>query len=81
MAYNKRNKYKRIIEIQDIYLQYAEEGVTAVFIYEKYIKPKYHISQRTFESYLGIPAKLELKRLDDAKNNDDQRPTQGQLDF
>lgn len=81
MAYNQRNLLKRVKEIQDIYLQHSQEGVTAVFIYDNYIEPRFHISQRTFENYLGINVKLELKKLDDAENNNDQRPVQGQLGF
>lgn len=81
MSYNQRNLLNKVKEVQDIYRQYSQEGVTAVFIYKTYVKKQYHISQRTFEKYLGINVKLELKRLDDAENNNDQRPVQGQLGF
>lgn len=81
MAYNRRNLLKKILEIQEIYLQYTKEGVTATFIYDTYIRKKYHISQRTFESYLGVNAKMELKKLDDADNNNDKPLIQGQLGF
>lgn len=83
MAYNQRNMLNKVREIQDIYLKHHQEGVTSLYIYTTYIKKQYHISQRTYEKYLGINVKLELKRLDDAanNNNNDQRPVQGQLDF
>lgn len=81
MAYNQRNLLKKVKEIQEIYLRYHQEGVTAVFIYDTYVKDRYHISQRTFEKYLGINVKLELKKLDDAENNNDKPAVQGTFGF
>lgn len=81
MAYNRRNLLNKILEIQKIYLEHHSNGVTAVYIYDTYIREKYHISQRTFEKYLGVNAKMELKKLDDAANNNDKPTVQGSLDF
>lgn len=68
MAYNKINYYKRIIEIQNIVLeQQRKDGGDMYYknIYWELVKPKYHISYRTFHTYLGIPAKRELKKLEE----------------
>ena len=66
MAYNKKNKFKRIIEIQNLVLEYQAQGVTKEFIYHNYIYPKYFISRDCFYDYLGINAKRDLKKLEEA---------------
>lgn len=64
MAYNKINLLNKIIEIQELTMyQYHKEGLTYKEIYWQYIFPKYHISYRTFHTYLGTPAKKQLKEL------------------
>jgi hypothetical protein len=68
MAYNKKNKYNRIIEIQTITMKYKEQGVTQEFIYNNYIKPKFYISRDCFYEYLGTNAKGELKKLEEELN-------------
>ena len=74
MAYNKKNYYQKIIRIQQI----TEEqkfvyGLTYKEIFYKYIEPQFHISFRTFETYIGVPAKRELKKLlEKEKTNGDQ---------
>ncbi len=74
MAYNKRNRYLRIVEIQDITLRKQAEGLTNVNIHKLHIYPKYHISLRTFYEYLATPAKRELKKIEEQTNlfNDNQ---------
>ncbi|WP_136464924.1 hypothetical protein [Flagellimonas onchidii] len=63
MAYNKKNYYKRIIEIQELTKELQEIGLNNTKIYNKHVKARYHICKRTFDEYLGVPAKRELKRL------------------
>ena len=63
MAYNRENLLRRIIEIQDIVLQYKKKYVPQKTIYEKYIKERFHISYSSFNRYLNVPAKAELKEL------------------
>lgn len=61
MAYNSKNKLIKIIEIQNIVLQEKKRGyMNQKEIFYKLIEPTYHISIRTFNSYLGINAKKEL---------------------
>lgn len=70
MAYNRRNYLRRIIEIQDIVLEHKriDEDIFLKSIYWEHIEPKYKISYRTFNSYLGINAKKELKQLNTLQN-------------
>ena len=81
MAYNRRNLLNRILEIQEIYLKYKLEGVTTRFIFDNHIHTQYRISYTTFNTYLGVNAKRELKELDNAKDNNDKSPVQGSLDL
>jgi hypothetical protein len=74
MAYNKINLFKKIIEIQELTLKlYHYEGLYYKEIFHQYIKPKYHISYRTYHTYLGTNAKRELKKIqgDAPKENKD----------
>ncbi|MFJ1492619.1 hypothetical protein [Capnocytophaga canis] len=68
MAYNRINLLKKIIEVQELTLhQYHKVGLTYKEIYWQHIYPKYHICYRTFHTYLGTPAKKQLKELQQAK--------------
>ncbi|MBE7653534.1 hypothetical protein [Tenacibaculum finnmarkense] len=66
MAYNQKNLLKRIIRVQTIVLQkqYENEDITYKELYWKFIQPEFLISYRTFHTYLGTPAKRELKKLE-----------------
>jgi len=63
MAYNKQNHLKKIIDIQNIYLEHNAKGVSGEFIYKRMISQVYKISRSTFYKYLAINAKKELKEL------------------
>ena len=63
MAYNGKNRLKRIIDIQEIYLFHREKGLINRKIYTEFIKPVYHISERCFYEYLATNAKRDLKIL------------------
>lgn len=66
MAYNKKNYYKNVIKIQNIVLELKkqDEELTYKEIYWKYIfEVESNICYRTFHTYLGVPAKRELKKL------------------
>ena len=68
MAYNRKNLLEKIIQVQDITLKYRKEGVTFIYIYETYIRRTYRISYSTYNNWLGIPAKAELRELDKENN-------------
>lgn len=64
MAYHRKNYLEKIIEIQTIALKYNNNGLFYKEIYHRYIEKQYHISKRTFDTYLGINAKKELRELE-----------------
>jgi len=76
MAYNKTNYYKKIVKIQEITEEYRfRQGLTYKEIFYSYIEPQFHISRRTFGTYLGIPAKRELKKLQEKENSNGNQLT------
>lgn len=68
MAYNKRNYYERIIDIQNIVREHQKKGATHIWIFNNHIRDTYRISYSTFSNYLGIPAAKELKKLKQLKS-------------
>lgn len=62
MAYNKSNHLSKVIDIQNITLQYKEKGCSQEWIFAKLIRPVYKISRATYYRYLAMPAKAEYKR-------------------
>ena len=64
MAYSKRNRLKRIIDIQKIYLEKQAVGVTTTKVYELYVAKQYRISSSCYYDYLTVNAKKELKELE-----------------
>jgi hypothetical protein len=64
MAYHRKNYLQKIIEIQTIALKHNKQGLFYKEIYHRFIEKQYHISKRTFDNYLGINAKKELKELE-----------------
>lgn len=67
MAYNRKNKLQLIIDIQNITLEQTAKGVTQEHVYNTLIFPVYHISRRTYYSYLRSTAKADLKKIETNK--------------
>ena len=67
MAYNKRYLYQRVIKVQELVIRYKEQGVSQKYIYEQYVEKQYDISFSTYNLWLSIPAKRNLKRLEEQK--------------
>lgn len=67
MAYTKINVLKKIVDIQNLTLEYKKKGVTQKWLYENIIYPTYRISRTTFYTYLSTPAKMLLKKLEEEK--------------
>lgn len=78
MAYNNKNLLKRIVDIQNIYLKYRDQGVTGEYIYANYVYPNYRISRKTFYNYLARNAKKELT---DLKEKETSIPKQQTIEF
>lgn len=66
MAYNRRNHLLRVIKVQEITLEYQKTGSTLIWIFNHVIHPQFTISYNTYSSYLGINAKAELKKIENA---------------
>jgi hypothetical protein len=67
MAYNRENLLKRIADIQDIVIEYQSHDVPLLKIWRRHIYPAYRISYSCFNRYLSVPAKAELKKLQQRK--------------
>lgn len=65
MGYNRRNILKRIIEVQNITLEHTKRGSTQKWVYENIIYPRFLISIATYNNYLAVNAKAELKKLEE----------------
>lgn len=63
MAYNRKNFLTKVLKVQEIALYHNKQGLFFKEIYHLYIEKQFHISKRTFDTYLGINAKKELKEL------------------
>jgi hypothetical protein len=72
MAYTKENFLKRVLEIQTIVLHHRKQELFFKEIFHKHIENQYHICKRTFDSYMGINAKKELRELREKKQNKNQ---------
>jgi hypothetical protein len=66
MAYNRKNFLIKVIEVQESYTSKKTDYNTLVGIYREFIEPKYCISLGTLYNYLAIPAKAELKKLNNS---------------
>ena len=75
MAYTRRYLLKRIKDVCEIYLREAKRGVNNEYIYNNYIRDRFHISRSTFYEYLTVPYEKQLKELD-AKEAQDKRLNQ-----
>lgn len=67
MAYTKMNVLKKIVDIQNLTLEYKKKGVTQKWLYENVVYPTYRISRTTFYVYLNTPAKMLLKKMEEEK--------------
>ncbi|MHC1780044.1 MAG: hypothetical protein AB9922_07380 [Bacteroidales bacterium] len=65
MAYNKKYLLQKIVEIQEIVLAEKQRGVSQAWIYRQRISEKFHISESTFNRYMGINAKELLRTIDE----------------
>ena len=63
MAYNRKNFLTKVLKVQEIALYHNKQGLFFKEIYHIYNEKQFHISKRTFDTYLGINARKELKEL------------------
>lgn len=72
MAYNRENYLKKVLKVQAIVLQHRKQELFFKEIFHKYIEHQFNISKRTFDSYLGVNARKQLKELTENKQNNNQ---------
>ena len=67
MAYCRRFYLRRVLEVQLFVREIQEKhrGLPMSVIYRTYIKDKYHISYATFNRWMGVPAAVELRKLEE----------------
>lgn len=53
-------------------MHYRKQGLFYKEIYHKYVESQFNISKRTFDSYLGINAKKQLRELEEKKQDSNQ---------
>ncbi len=68
-GYNRENFLKRVIEMKKHFDAHYINGQTIQYAYDTYIKPSYHISKKTFEKWMKIPAETQLKNLYHEREN------------
>jgi hypothetical protein len=59
----------RVAEVQEIVFESQKRGATLSWIYRNKIEHQFHISKSTFDNYLGIRAKAELKKIEEIHQN------------
>lgn len=72
MAYNRENFLKKVLKVQEIALHHSKQGLFFKEIYHLYIENQFDICKRTFDSYLGINARKQLKDLKAKKQDTNQ---------
>ncbi len=69
MAYNRKNYLKKVLKVQELALLHRKQELFFKEIFYKHVESQFNISKRTFDSYLGVNAKKELKELEQSKEN------------
>jgi hypothetical protein len=72
MAYNRKNFLTKVLKIQEIALYHNKQGLFFKEIYHLHIENQYDICKRTFDSYLGINARKQLKEIQVKKQDNNQ---------
>lgn len=72
MAYTKENFLTKVLEIQTIVLHHRKQELFFKEIFHKHIEKQYHISKRTFDTYLGINARKQLREMREKKQDTNQ---------
>ena len=67
MAYTRKNFLRKVLKIQEIVLHHRKQGLFFKEIYHLHIENQFHICKRTFDSYLGLNARKQLRELQENK--------------
>lgn len=77
MAYNRINHLKKVIRVHEIYSQHKDFDVTNRWIFNRYVKDVYHISESTF--YLWLAVKNPKKQLEKLMGEKSDKANKGQI--
>lgn len=69
MAYTRKNLLKKVLKVQEIALIERKKGLFFKEIFHKHIENQFDISKRTFDAYMGINARKQIKELQENKQN------------
>lgn len=72
MSYTRKNFLKRVLKIQEIALHHRKQGLFFKEIYHLHIENQFDICKRTFDSYLGINARKQMRELHEKSQNNNQ---------
>jgi hypothetical protein len=72
MAYNRENFLLRVLKVQEIALNYSKQGLFFKEIFHKHVEKQFNICKRTFDSYMAINARKELRELREKKKDNQQ---------
>lgn len=72
MAYNRENFLKKVLKVQEIALHHSKQGLFFKEIFHLHIEHQFNICKRTFDTYLGINARKQLRELKEKKENHNQ---------
>jgi hypothetical protein len=72
MAYNRENFLKKVLKVQELALRYRKQDLFFKEIFYKHVENQFNISKRTFDSYMGINAKKQLKEIQEKKQQNNQ---------
>lgn len=61
--YHNRNFYTKVQAMQAEYLRHRNSGYSEMYVYRKFIYPRFFISRSTFYNWLAINPARELERL------------------
>ncbi len=72
MAYNRENFLKKVLKVQELALHHSKQGLFFKEIFHLHIEHQFNICKRTFDTYLGINARKQLRELKEKKENHNQ---------
>lgn len=61
--------YKRVLAVQELYMEKRANHVNNEKIYENWIFPVYFIARSTFYDYLTVNAKAKIKEIENVLQN------------
>lgn len=70
-----RNFYTKVQAMQAEYMKHRNSGHSEIYVYRKFIYPRFFISRSTFYNWLAINPRKELERLTEPDPTPTVNPT------